>query len=45
VLSLHGGVDLSRPFQVDVRSLDNYGTSGADPLTILIDGDDHDLTV
>jgi len=42
---VHGGVDLSRAFQVDVRSLDNYGAPGADPLTILIDADDHDLTV
>jgi Ca2+-binding RTX toxin-like protein len=30
---------------VDVGSLDNYGTSGADPLTILIDDTDHQLYV
>ena len=29
----------------NVCILDNYGTSGADPLTILIDGADHQLLV
>jgi hypothetical protein len=31
--------------RVDVGSLDNYGTPGADPLTILIDNTDHELMV
>jgi hypothetical protein len=30
---------------VDVCVLDNYGTSGADPLTVLIDNTDHQLMV
>jgi len=43
--SVHGGVDFSRPFRIDVGSLDNYGASGADQLTILIDDTDHQLLV
>jgi hypothetical protein len=35
-----GGADWA-----DVGIVENYGTSGADPLTILIDGEDHQLMV